>query len=360
MLIQSLLLVWKHIESNGRRGKSVVTFSVSSGRPVDPNNLSPGRKEQKTNIKVLLDNDVPVFVAAGNHAIEKDKDGNINRRTNVDTAPGIFEGENYPLIVVGSVKFDGTPSPTSQAGLHVQLWAPGVAVSVQKKDEDGERIAKGTSYAAPLMAGMLATYLAYDTVPFDTSEGNMVAAAKNYLINKASWARAQSLNGLWNEVDEAHNPKKAAAAAATATPSTTTQTPTTFSSQLAPPIPTAPTAAPYAQGTCGIHVTQRDVDSNGLYDLEVLMTDNDHNQIGYTQPLGGNNGYSASNPLQFQSKLEAVLTCIPQKQNDYIQFYLGAQAWPSDGNSAPGAVPSCTVGGWDGDPSLNQYPVRSI
>ena len=89
------------------------------------------------------------------------------------------------------------------------------------------------------------------------------------------------------------------------------------------------------------------------------MTDNDHNQIGYTQPLGGNDGYSASNPLQFQSKLEAVLTCVPEKQNDYIQFYLGAQAWPSDGDFAPEAVPSCTVGGWDGNPSF-QYPVRSI
>ena len=150
----------------------------------------------KKNIKVLLDNDVPVFVSAGNHAVEKDKGGNIIRRPNVDTTPGIFEGENYPLIVVGAVNFDGTTYFGSQAGPHVQLWAPGVDVSVQKRDDDGERITQGTSYATSLMAGMLATYLAYDTVPFDTSEGNLVAAAKNYLVNKASWARAQSLKAL--------------------------------------------------------------------------------------------------------------------------------------------------------------------
>lgn len=317
-----------------------------------PDNLNKIAQKLKTSLKVLLDNDVPVFVSAGNHAREKDENGNTIPRPNVDTIPAIFEGENYPLIVVGAVNFDGTGWPLGQSGPHVQLWAPGVRVSVQNKDDDGSAVTSGTSHAAPLMAGMLATYLAYDTVPFDTSAGNLVAAAKKYLIDKASWARAQNLKALWSEVDEAHNPKKDAAAAATPTPSTTTQ-------DSPPPIPTGPTAAPYAQGTCAIHVTQRDIDGRGLYDLEVLMTDNDHKQIGYTQPLGGTNGYSASNPLQFQSKLEAVLTCIPESQNDYIQFSLGKQAWASNGNFAPGAVPSCTVGGWDGIPSY-QYLVCSI
>jgi len=37
------------------------------------------------------------------------------------------------------------------------------------------------------MAGMLATYLAYDTVPFDTTPDKLAAAAKHYLIDHANW-----------------------------------------------------------------------------------------------------------------------------------------------------------------------------
>lgn len=93
-------------------------------------------------------------------------------------------------------------------------------------------------------------------------------------------------------------------------------------------------------------------------DLEVLMTDNDNNQIGYTQPLGRGDGYTASDPLKFQSKLEDELECIPEKQNDYIQFSLGQQAWASDGDFGDGAVPSCSVGGWDGGITFQGgYPV---
>ena len=104
-------------------------------------------------------------------------------------------------------------------------------------------------------------------------------------------------------------------------------------------------------------MNQWDKDGDGTYDLDVLMTDNSGAQIGYTEPLGGTDGYTASNPLQFESKLEDVLTCVPEKDHDYIQFYLGQQAWPSDGDFADGAVPSCSVGGWDGTDDPEAYPV---
>ena len=101
------------------------------------------------------------------------------------------------------------------------------------------------------------------------------------------------------------------------------------------------------------------------------MTDNDGNQIGYTQPLGDasgenyvppddNKGYSNSNPLKFQSKLEDVLICIPENQNDYIAFQLGQQGWASNGDFADGAVPGCDVGGWDGADDPLAYPVCDI
>lgn len=116
--------------------------------------------------------------------------------------------------------------------------------------------------------------------------------------------------------------------------------------------------APYAQGTCAVHIKQRSVsgDASGLYDLEVAMTDNDNNQIGYTQMLGGNNGYSGANPLQFQSKLEDVLTCLPEQA--VIFFTLGAQAWRSDNFN--GNFPGCNVGVWDDKSQTRQMDCQFV
>lgn len=109
------------------------------------------------------------------------------------------------------------------------------------------------------------------------------------------------------------------------------------------PVPVAPppAPAPYAQGTCGIHVTEwRSAYADpGVYDLEITMTDNDQAQIGYTQRTPA----SADNPLHFQSKLEDDLVCVPESQNNYIAFALGKQQWPSDGDFAPGVIPSCNT-----------------
>jgi len=97
--------------------------------------------------------------------------------------------------VVGSTDFTGTPSPTSQGGDHVQVWAPGIGVQAQDKDSDNALNKSGTSYAAPLMAGVLAVYLAYKAVPFDTTPGKLAAAAKQYLIDHANWQRQQGDQG---------------------------------------------------------------------------------------------------------------------------------------------------------------------
>ncbi len=247
MLTLYLRTVWNDINSKQRKGKSVVTYSISCGDPIDPNNMGGDRVAMKGYIKTLLDNDVPVFVAAGNHAEKYDDHGNL--RPNVNTAPAIFEGPDYPLIVVGNTDFTGTPSPTSQGGDHVQVWAPGMGVQAQDKDSNNALTKSGTSYAAPLMAGVLANYLAYKPVPFDTTPGKLAAAAKQYLIDHANWKRQQRTKVIWNEVDENHNPKKAGAAH----PKSSSVAPVDPSPSTAGP---APATAPYAQGTCGIHITQ--------------------------------------------------------------------------------------------------------
>ena len=242
---QGRTLVLQDIHSKQRQGKSVVTYSISSGDPIDPNNLGNDRMALKRFIKELLDSDVPVLVSAGNHAQHYDDDGNL--RPNADTVPAIFEGSDYPLIVVGCVDFTGTPAPFSQGGNHVQVWAPGTNVHIQDKDSDNALIRSGTSYAAPLMAGVLANYLAYKPVPFDTTPGKLAAAAKKYLINSANWQRQQGIKVVWDEVDEKHNPKKAHAVGLTSS----SLAPADTSLITAKP---TPISAPYAQGTCGLHV----------------------------------------------------------------------------------------------------------
>ncbi len=78
--------------------------------PQDPNNLSNAWKRAQRSIKLLLDNDIPVLVDAGNKAKEM---YNGQLMMNVDAAPAIFEGPDYPLIVVGNVDCSGTPQEDS-------------------------------------------------------------------------------------------------------------------------------------------------------------------------------------------------------------------------------------------------------
>ena len=60
---------------------------------------------------------------------------------------------------------------------------------------------------------MLANFLAYERVPFDTDRISLVDSAKTFLATRASWER-QSRSGIrvaWNQVTEDNNPKKGGA-----------------------------------------------------------------------------------------------------------------------------------------------------
>lgn len=80
------------------------------------------------------------------------------------------------------------------------------------------------------------------------------------------------------------------------------------------------------------------------YDVEVTMFDNAKTQIGY-QSRTGTDG---SNPVSVSSALEDDLVVIAESQDDYIQYTLGPQTWPSNGKFGPtDAHNSCSVGDWD-------------
>ena len=81
---------------------------------------------------------------SGNFGNDKDDEGNLRR--NIDTSPGIFEGYDYPLIVVGAVDFDGKTASFSQGGDHLTITAGGVNVKMQNRDNDNEAADSGTSF----------------------------------------------------------------------------------------------------------------------------------------------------------------------------------------------------------------------
>ena len=67
-------------------------------------------------LKNLLDNDVPVYVSAGNEA--------QNSRQNVDTAPAVFKVSDFPLVVVGANDLAGNKAVFPQRGPLVTIWGP--------------------------------------------------------------------------------------------------------------------------------------------------------------------------------------------------------------------------------------------
>ncbi|KAJ9668147.1 hypothetical protein H2201_001576 [Coniosporium apollinis] len=199
------ILALQDIKDKQRTKKSIIAISVCSIDPVDPNNLSDARKEERDAIEEALKNDVPVLAAAGNKAEKKSPDGKL--REGIDTAPAIYESPDFPIIVVGSTDHDGKRAATSQGGDKVTLLAQGIDIVCQGVPF-APQIKSGTSLATPQVADVLATFLAAGEPGIDTSTGNLAASAKKFLAEEASWVRTGGSRVVWNKVTEKDNPKK--------------------------------------------------------------------------------------------------------------------------------------------------------
>jgi hypothetical protein len=135
--------IWSDINSTPeRKKKSIVTYSMySQNNPIDPNKLPIRRQQQKAEMKKLMDHDVPIVGIAGNDAKQPG-------RANVDTAPGVYVGPNFPLILTGAIDNAGKKAPFSQSGNLVTLLAPGVQVPCLDYKEDSTKpvLKDGTSF----------------------------------------------------------------------------------------------------------------------------------------------------------------------------------------------------------------------
>ena len=127
--------VWEHIKLHNRQKQSVVTVSWNSSddEKVDLDDLMVAHDEQKRQIQTLMDNGVIVVVAAGNKADKEDSDGNL--RPNIDMTPAIWEGPDYPLIVIGATDNTGEQADFSQGGEHLTISAPGVDIRCHHKSQ---------------------------------------------------------------------------------------------------------------------------------------------------------------------------------------------------------------------------------
>ena len=128
-------------ENSGRADKSVVVCSLGYGEKLDEDDmrgLAIVIDMFKTPLEDLFALGVPFVASAGNEATTRG-------RENIDSLPKLFEDSETPIINVGGANYDGSRYPSSQAGSHLTLYAPGHSVEVQSKEDGKTETDDGTS-----------------------------------------------------------------------------------------------------------------------------------------------------------------------------------------------------------------------
>ncbi|KAL6716724.1 hypothetical protein ACLMJK_006292 [Lecanora helva] len=123
---------------------------------------------------------------------------------------------------------------------------------------------------------------------------------------------------------------------------TTTPLPPAVASSTLDPASLETSSVPYSQGRCSLDLQQWSIVGGGDYTIDVVMYDNSHSLLANSSW----NEASAKQPLSVNSPLQDPLLVIPESRNDYVQFRLGNQAWPSNGKYTPDQTPMCDVTSW--------------
>ncbi|KAL8671651.1 MAG: hypothetical protein Q9168_003857 [Polycauliona sp. 1 TL-2023] len=190
--------VMQDIAAKGRTHHSVVTLSYIAYRKTMP-------LEQKTTSAILMlaRRGVPIFMPSGNDGpgfVTAYPPRIADRQDNLDGP-----------IVVGAVNNTGDKAKFSQELQYGRmLWAPGVDVTFADTFPDISEfaISSETSYAAPLVAGVVAEQLT------DMNrQGLFHPRLRNqHIYEKLSWKRPSGLPVIWNREDGTQQQLKASSA----------------------------------------------------------------------------------------------------------------------------------------------------
>lgn len=131
------------IIENNRQEKSVVIFAAAA----KDGSQSWAWNIVKAAMKNLFAADAVVVVGAGNLGDPRDPSTKI-----ITQAPAVWEGPDFPLIVVGAVDNRGDELSWSQGPQHVTVWAPGEVVCAI----DGTLVHRdrGTSFATGMVSSL--------------------------------------------------------------------------------------------------------------------------------------------------------------------------------------------------------------
>ncbi|KAH5423412.1 hypothetical protein HBI23_198970 [Parastagonospora nodorum] len=208
--------VWRDVRRRRAQNKAIVVCSVHAIPPKGGWTRQQARAEDIGReftqwIDLLHREGVPVAVASGNH-------GDVENRDVIDTLPAILEGDNFPLINVGATTLEGkawenTQGKGTQDGTQLTIYAPGVDVVVHDHVDGKEMRDSGTSFAAPVVAGIVAVHMNYQ--PWDKAKTGVerVKEIKRWIRTpESSWERIKNqfpdkpnmkVNMIWNGADEA-------------------------------------------------------------------------------------------------------------------------------------------------------------
>ncbi|KAF2105862.1 peptidase S8/S53 domain-containing protein [Lophiotrema nucula] len=192
-----------------RAKKSVIVSCVRQGAGLGSEMARSQPRGQRLleAFRKIHDLGVPIVFAAGNARVPDPRNpGKALSRDGVDMIPYTLEGQDCPLIVVGAASRDGTLWPEGQRGPHVTIFAPGEKIATHDKNKGSTVTADGTSGAAPIVAGLIATYMNYDPPPWGQVEmgRERVEKIKEFLKkDETSWERNTGERIIWNGADKA-------------------------------------------------------------------------------------------------------------------------------------------------------------